>query len=286
MVDLDTHDDARSELAGFVARTLPDAVEIADHSWPNGESIVVEYRTGQGMVRVAKRHLTRRSYVRESAALRDWAPRLGPGRAPTLFDSDDDLKIIITDRLPGAAGTADTPDAYRQAGELTRILHGIDVRGTQPDQAARMSDQIEEWLRRAPGVFSPADVDFIHGLVRQADRLADPGLGSIHNDNQPRNWIVDQEGKLAMIDFGRAQIDLYLRDFERMTYAEWIDRPDFAEAFFDGYGRRLTDDDEAMITCRGAIQGMGTVIWSREHDSPEYEQHGWRILDRVRSQSR
>jgi hypothetical protein len=66
------------------------------------------------------------------------------------------------------------------------------------------------------------------------------------------------------------------------VFAEWVDRPELADAFFDGYGRRLSDDETALLTYRGALQAMGTVIWAREHGDPGFEQHGWRVLDRVR----
>lgn len=279
MSDLDA---ARVRARDFVRTALPTAQEVADHSWPNGESVVLEYADPEHGPVIVKHHLVTKAYESEARALRDWTPRLGPGRAPTLITADDDSGIMITDRLPGSAGTAAGPDAYHQAGRLTADLHAIEPSGPQPDQAERMLRKVDQWLRRAPGVFADTEVDLFRSCAAAAGELPDPQAGSIHDDNQPRNWVLSPTGRLAMIDFARAKLDLYLHDFERMVFAEWTDRPELADAFFDGYGRRLSDDESAMITYRGALQGMGTVIWSREHGDPGYEQHGWRLIDRVR----
>lgn len=273
---------ARDRTRAFVRRTRPKAVERADLSWPNGESVVLGYDDPEAGPLIVKHHLNASAYAGEVRALRDWAPRLGAGRAPTLVAADDETGIVITDRLPGSAGTAATPDAFQQAGRLTALLHGVEPAGMQPDQAGLMLRKVDLWLRRAPGLFAPADVDLIRSCAEAAGELPDPAAGSIHDDNQPRNWILSPDGRLAMIDFARAKLDVYLHDVERMVFAEWIDRPELAEAFFDGYGRRLSDDETALLTYRGALQAMGTVIWAREHGDPGYEQHGWRLLDRVR----
>ncbi|MFC7619100.1 phosphotransferase [Microlunatus sp. GCM10028923] len=282
MTETSTLDAARDRTRDFVRQTRPGAVERADLSWPNGESVVLEYDDPEAGPVIVKHHLKASAYVSEVGALRDWAPRLGPGRAPTLVAADDEAGIMITDRLPGSAGTAATPDAYHQAGRITALLHGIEPAGTQPDQAGRMLRKIDQWLRRAPGLFGPADVDLVRSCAEAAGELPDPEAGSIHDDNQPRNWVLSPAGRLAMIDFARAKIDLYLHDVERMVFAEWVDRPELADAFFDGYGRRLTDDETALLTYRGALQAMGTVIWAREHGDSGYEQHGRRLLEQVR----
>jgi thiamine kinase-like enzyme len=73
--------------------------------------------------------------------------------------------------------------------------------------------------------------------------VGDLGLGFVpsyatvnHGDNQPRNWLVDDTGTIRLIDFGRAGIDAWIRDIDRMYFAEWAADPDLEDAFFDGYG--------------------------------------------------
>ncbi len=284
MTRIDETDASRRELQRIARRELPGSSQVADLSWPNGESVVIEFADPRGGGWIGKWNRHQAVHDREVTALRDWAPRLGPGRAPTLRFADDDAKIMITDRLPGTAGTAVTPDAYRQAGALTRILHDLVPAGTEADHAAPLSGQIEDWLIEQPDAFAAGDVAFIRSMIDELARLPEPRRGSIHNDNQPRNWIVADDGTLAMIDFGRAEIDLYVRDFERMVFAEWRDRPELSAAFFEGYGHPLSADEQALILCRGAHQALGTVVWSRRHGDPDYERHGHDILDQVRRQ--
>ncbi len=279
-----TTEAARRELRRIVRRELPEAREVADLSWPNGESVVIEFAEPEGAAWIGKWNRHQRVHEREVTALREWAPRLGPGRAPTLRFADDDTLIMITDRLPGRAGTADSPDAYRQAGALTRTLHDLVQDGTEADHAGQLSEQVEGWLVEEPEAFGADEVAFIRTMINEIAGLPEPRRGLIHNDNQPRNWIVADDGTLAMIDFGRAQLDLYVRDFERMVFAEWRDRPELSEAFFDGYGDPLSADERALILCRGAHQAVGTVVWSRRHGDPDYERHGRDILEQVRRQ--
>ncbi|WP_152364833.1 phosphotransferase [Microlunatus speluncae] len=279
---LDDTELARRELRRIAERELPGARQVADHSWSNGESVVIEFADAGGIGWIGKWNRHRAVHDREVTALRDWAPQLGPGRAPRLRFADDDAMIMITDRLPGTAGTADCPDAYRQAGALTRALHELAPAGVESDHAERLAGEARAWLTEQPDAFGSEDVDFINATIGAISGLPAPRIGSIHNDNQPRNWIIADDGTLGMIDFGRAQIDLYVRDFERMVFAEWRDRPDLSAAFFDGYGRTLSADERALINCRGAYQALGTVVWSRRHGDPDYERHGRDLFGQVR----
>lgn len=275
-------DDALLELARSAVGA--DRV-VADHSWPNGESAVLEVGDSTGRTWIAKRHFIDRAYQREVAALRDWAPRLGIGRAPMLLGADDASHSLITDRLDGEAGNAASPDAFRQAGQLTRTLHAAEPHGSATDHAAHLEQQLDSWLQvRMPGIIPADDEDFVRAQVRQLENLPAPETGPIHNDNQPRNWLVGADGVVRFIDFGRSAIDLVVRDFERMYFAEWRQHPELADAFFDGYGRPLSGDELALVRIRGAYQGLSTVLWARQHNSPDFEQHGWDILAQLRQQ--
>ena len=72
---------------------------------------------------------------------------------------------------------------------------------------------------------------------------ADPLGVPCHRDWQPRNWLVDDAGEPWAIDFEHARVGPWFEDVGRLWWREWQGRPDLAEAFFDGYGRRLDGDD-------------------------------------------
>lgn len=183
--------------------------------------------------------------------------------------------------LPGVVGAASDPDAHRQAGALAARLHAIGPRSVDVEHAPRLVEQLDRWQRRAPGAFDPAELDVVRGRLRELDRLPAPERTSIHNDYQPRSWIVDG-GRVAVIDFGRSGLDLLVRDVERLWFAEWVGHPELRDAFLDGYGRALTTDEVAIIQAHAAFQAGGTVVWSTEHGDPAFERTGRDLLARLR----
>ena len=260
-----------------------------DHSWPHGESTVRQVVDAAGARRIVKQVRSERHYAGEVTGLTSWAPALGPGRAPQLLGADDASQTVVTTCLIGVVGAAGDPDAHRQAGALAAGLHAIGPRSVDVDHSARLAAQVDRWAFRAPGAFEPADLDFVRGRVRELDGLPAPERTSIHNDYQPRNWIVDHAGsgggRVAVIDFGRSGLDLLLRDVERLWFAEWVGHPQLRDAFFDGYGRALTPDEIATVEARGAFQAGGTIVWSIEHGDPAFEQTGRDLLSRLRGRA-
>lgn len=251
-----------------------------DCSWPHGESTVVEVRDAVGTSWIVKQVRDPAVFAREVRALRDWAPRLGEGRAPRLVATVAGSSLIVMDRLAGRAGAAATAAEFHQAGGLIRRLHEVEPVTADPDYPARAADNIDRWVRRVPGVVGVAELDFVRARLRSM-----PGVrsGPIHDDNQPRNWLTGPDGTVRLIDFGRAKRDVQLRDFERMRHQEWRARPDLEEAFFDGYGRMLSDGEEEALRCIGAVAAVTTILWAREHADEAFEQHGRRTLERLRA---
>lgn len=254
---------------------------VHDHSWSHGESTVLEVRDASGTPWIVKRHTQPVGFDREVAALRDWAPRLGEGRAPRLRAALAEHHILVTTRLPGRAGTASTPAEYRQAGILTRRLHDAEPATTDPGYPARARENVDRWLHRVPGVVDAGDLAFVRSQIALLESMPPPARCPVHNDNQPRNWLSDDDGTVRVIDFGRARRDLRVRDFERMEQDQWRVRPDLRDAFLDGYGRPLTDAEERVLRCVGAVAAVTTVMWARAHGDAPFEAHGRETLRRL-----
>jgi len=68
-----------------------------------------------------------------------------------------------------------------------------------------------------------------------------------------------------------------------MRSAEWRERPDLRDGFFDGYGRTLTDAEEQMLACVGAYAATTTILWARAHGDEGFEEHGRRTLADLRA---
>ena len=190
-----------------------------DHSWNHGESTVLEVRDAAGTPWIVKQVRDAGAFEREIRALREWAPRLGDGMAPSLRAVVADGLLLVMDRLPGRAGIATTGAEFQQAGRLIRRLHEAAPTRPDPDYPARAVSNVDRWLHRVPGVVDDAELDFVRGQLALMASMPAARAGPVHNDNQPRNWLTDPGGTLRVIDFGKAKRDVQLRDFERMRHA-------------------------------------------------------------------
>lgn len=277
-----TRERQRPALLAYAAQELGVVLFVADLSWDHAEAHVVEVVDATDTSWIVKHCFRAKVFARETTALREWVPALGPGRAPALYASDESSRMFITRRLPGRAGTAETPAEFRQAGELLRRLHDAGPGGPIPDFADLISNQLEGWLKRLPGIADPRDVDFARSRVRDLKGLPPPESGWCHGDNQPRNWLVDESGTVALIDFGRANVGARLRDFERMYFAEWVGQPRLSTAYFEGYGRELRDSEVETLRCVGSAVSVSGRLWAREHKNPAFEQHQVETTRRLR----
>jgi hypothetical protein len=261
---------------------LGPVAQTRDWSWRNGESVVLEVVDAAGLFWIVKRHHQEWAYRRELPALLDWAPVMGAGRVPTVRAWDDATRTLVMTRLPGVVGAVDTADGHRQAGQLIARFHALGPAGEIEDYATTMHSQLDDWLRRVPEVLAADEISFVRNRIDALSSLPAPVTAPTHNDYQPRNWLLDDAGALRVFDFGRAKVDMFLRDFERMWFAQWTDQPHLRQAFFAGYGRELDPHEVSLITVRGAYQAASTILWAREHADPDFERHGRRMLDRLR----
>ena len=251
-------------------------------SWAHGESTVLEVRDADQRRWIVKQTRDPAAFAREVHALTAWAPQLGAGRAPRIRVAVPERSLIVMDSLSGRAGAATTPAEFRQAGQLIRRLHDAEESSADPDYPARAPDNVARWVRRVPGVVGPPELDFVRARIATLESLPAPRNCPIHNDNQPRNWLTDADGTVRVIDFGKAKRDVQLRDFERMRHQEWRGRPDLREAFFDGYGRTLSEAEEQTLACIGAVAAVTTILWARAHNDEVFEQHGRQTLEHLR----
>ncbi|MDI6098874.1 phosphotransferase [Actinoplanes sp. NEAU-A12] len=270
-------------VVGLAASELSTPLTLRhDHSWPHREATVAEVLDAGGTPWIVKQVRVPEAFTREVRALREWAPRLGEGMAPRLIATVPGSSVMVMDKLPGRAGSASTAAEFHQASRLLRPLHEAEPATADAGYPARAADSVDRWIQRVPGVVDAADLDFVRAQIRLLETMPDVRSGPIHNDYQPRNWLTDAGATVRVIDFGKSKRDVQLRDFERMWYQEWRHRPDLREAFFDGYGRTLSDGEERALACIGAVGALTTVLWARSHGAESFERHGRRMLELLR----
>lgn len=142
---------------------------------------------------------------------------------------------------------------YVQAGELLRRWHDHPSPATETDRAAiaaaisQQAAEAEQLPLIAEHITTPQ-----RDLVKAAAEL--PRLAAAtpvvyrHGDYATRNWLWDShDGRLGVIDFAMADTGLLAEELVWLHGAVWVQRPDMRTAFFDGYGRYLSQDEERAL---------------------------------------
>jgi Ser/Thr protein kinase RdoA (MazF antagonist) len=99
-----------------------------------------------------------------------------------------------------------------------------------------------------------------------------------HGDFSPRNWLVDEDGVVRLIDFGRFQRDHWTMDLLLMSRRYWLTEPRLRDAFFAGYGRMIEEVDRNYLRAAIGRWAVGTILWAREHDDAPFEELGREAL--------
>lgn len=262
-----------SAMLAFARTHLGQLEVVADLSWPHGESKVLHVSGADGQQWIIKQCRQQLHFDRECNAFREWVPALGH-RAPRLISCAPSSRTLILTFVAGDIVTADWPSAHAQAGALIRKFHEAVPARPDPGFAQRMYERLETTLATAGRLFSPEDIAFVRQQVADLRTIREVSLVPTHQDNQPRNWLIDETNTLTLIDFGLSTWDVWVRDLIRLHYWDWQGRPDLAEAFLDGYGRVLTTVDQRLLRALGALTGLRTVVWAFEHGDDVFAERG------------
>lgn len=262
----------------WLASVLPTPItEIADRSWPDGKSSVHHVRDASGVEWFAKHHRGREWYLNEVNAYRRWVPTLGD-RAPKLLAHHDSLRAVVVSALR-VAGSQDwrDDDLRREAGALLRRLHDVESFGRWDDIAEAKHVELDRWLRRGRGLLTANEVDVATACARELAHLPKPERVPCHHDYTPRNWVINH-GRVQLIDFEETYPDAWMTDIVRMTIGFWKEEPHLTEAILDGYGRRLSADDEATSVCLYAINAVRYVVLGTELGKHDFVERTRQVL--------
>ncbi|WP_431984850.1 phosphotransferase [Streptomyces qinglanensis] len=274
----------------FAEQAVGRIARWTDTSWARESSRVRRAHGAAGGTWYVKVHLDDRFHDREVAALRTWVPHLG-GAAPKLVAADTQLRAVVVTAVPGRPphGAALSPREqwrlFHRIGALASAIHrSAPAQPAVSDQGAAL-EKVERHLHRARPHLASGDKEFLRALVRRAQSL--PGLARVptHGDFQLRNLLLDGDGSLAVIDFERSEPGPAIRDIVRLCDT-WAGRPDLYDAFFAGYGRRLTPAEEERLTVDSALDAVSGIQYGAAHGDPEVLERGLRTLARLRAQDR
>ncbi|MFG3000936.1 phosphotransferase enzyme family protein [Streptomyces sp. NPDC048340] len=266
---------------------------VAEHSWPGPDRPQVwEVRGSNGRQWFVKRHAGSQGHRREVDAYQRWTHYLGAGRAPSLVAADTGARTIVITAVAGRSmhanpleGTEEL-EAYQQAGYLLALLHASPTGAVSPAIAgeAEWEAGVEKMLNDA-ALYLPADATvMLRDLTREP-----PGelpLQVCHADYQPRNWMWDSAtGTLRLIDFERSCVEPAVkRDLPRVQLRLLASRPKLRAAFYDGYGRHLTPDEQHACLAYGAQDAVSALKWGLEHRDVDTVDAAHTMIENLRAQ--
>jgi hypothetical protein len=96
---------------------------------------------------------------------------------------------------------------------------------------------------------------------------------------------IDRVGlrHVSLIDFERAETSLAVRDLARLEYGAWDGRPFLRDAFMEGYGRALTEDEESALRDLAALDAASAVQWGAANNDTSIMRRAYRALARLQS---
>lgn len=218
---------------------------------------------------------------------RHWAP-LFDGDAPELIAvRRNEPRALVISELPGRSmhqtelSDEQAVEAWRLAGQKLSILHDsargswfgpvhADGNPSGPiitDAPTYINQYLDEWTERglALDAISPEDVALLRAARSLIPAFADEQPVPCHRDYCPVNWLVDESGKWAgVIDFEFAHWDVRVADFSRYPDWEWMEKPHLIDAFFDGYGRKLTAKEEEQLLVAHVQYALSAIVWGQE----------------------
>lgn len=260
---------------------LPGYDVVADHSWGLTDTVVLQVRHGDQELIVKAGGPGNHHIRREIRARRGWTgPWLRTGSVGALLHVSDEVGMLVVEHLPGrlvqeVPEAARAPETYRQAGRLLALLHC--QASTEDDGYEAAADaKALRWLEQDHRI-PPPTVDRLRAAVATHDH-GPVELVPTHGDWHTRNWIV-HDGRVSVIDLGRAEWRPALTDLARLARREWEDRPDLEEAFLDGYGA----DPRRPAVWRATLlrEAVGTAVWAYQVGDHAFEQQGHRMIEQA-----
>jgi aminoglycoside/choline kinase family phosphotransferase len=247
---------------------------------------VIRIRDDRGQEFVVKQHGSRAKHDREVHAYQRWTAALGSS-APRIIAADSRAMMIIITTLPGKPCRDECiAAAHQQAGALLRRFHDAEPPRDLPWFPGWLNHRVRHWSIQARTLLSHADTVVINRHLTALTELGMPRGVPCHLDFQPRNWMVDNSGNVAVIDFEHARTDLPARDFVRLRFRVWASRPDLREAFLAGYGRRLTAAEEKLIWHLGALDVLTALARGQQSGDATLTASGHATLNQLRENQR
>lgn len=270
----------RPAITAWVTSVLGPVEESVDLSRNGGRVVAVTDRRGNDWV--VKTVPTGRAFDNELNAYLHWVPRFAD-QAPGLHDAHPRLRTLVMQHLPGIPEWSFEPQHHRDAGRLLARIHGCaPPRSDGPTVAEATACLLDRAVTRLPSGVAVSDRElcFVTASLEMLGTLAHLPRVPCHGDYSGHNWLRG-DGPLRVIDFSGAGWSPAALDFARLFVGPWWERPDLAEAFFDGYGRPLSDAELEAVRHQLPIFAFSVLAHGHRRGNPEMVRRGQRRLHRL-----
>ena len=248
-----------------------------------------------------KMHRDQADWDSEVHAYEQWATAFGDF-APHLIGVRDEKPLaLVVSELPGRILEEVRLTAFqecaiwRAAGQALVKLHGLAVGeyfgpcrrdGTpvgKPIYEAKeyVTACLEDIARRGSrsGYLNGAELAIVRDVRALVRAFEGERPVPCHRDYCPANWLVTGDSTWAgVIDFEFAHWDVRVADFTRYPDWNWIGRPDLVAAFFDGYGRSMTPQEEQQRLVAHAHYALTAIVWGSENSYYGFADEGRRAV--------
>jgi aminoglycoside phosphotransferase (APT) family kinase protein len=236
-------------------------------------------------------------HARERAGLAFAAQALDPHRTPRLLAADESLLALVTSPVSGRIvrglelPVGEERRVHARAGAIVRRWHERSPRATSADHASastsiiRQAGEADQILPLITEATSAAQRALVRDAALELPRFAAATpVVYRHGDYATRNWLWDPHLGLGIIDFAKAAQGLLVEEFVWLQGAVWLERPDLRRAFFDGYGRELSQTEERalqLLTVRLAASYLATGLTQGDSALVERGRQGLDRLERA-----
>ena len=235
-----------------------------------------------------KIHQEHSNWNQEVHGYEKWAPAFGPSAPELIAVHEKPPYALIISALPGKiVDHIELPQqqeevVWHAAGRALSKLHNL-ASGTSFGPCNREGFCINEPILDAQTYISLQFKKLVtkglqagyinhteHEIIKAVEPLISSFAGEVptpcHRDYGPANWLVHDSGHwTGVIDFEMAYWDVRVADFSRYPNWEWIHKPSLLDAFFNGYGRTLTAQEEEQCLVARIRYALDAIRWGTEH---------------------
>ena len=277
----------------------------ASREHPDARASLVRLETPQGTCYL-KLHRDAAHWAGEVHAYEQWATSFGKYASRLVAVRAEPPLALVVSALPGTSLDDATLDrrqqqrAWQMAGAALARLHGwqrgawfgLCRRDGTPlhdpiaDPCAYIGVHFADWLARAARLdcLTAEEMAVVSAAIERVPVFAGERPVPCHYDYCPPNWLVDAQGELTgVIDFEFARWDVRVADFARLPGWEWMTRPDLSDAFYAGYGRALTTNEQIQLRVARIQYALGAVVWGSEFGYLGFATEGRQVLRHLAS---